>query len=452
MMASTPPPPPPSPPPPMRRNLFERMADASPFSNVIQNSFERASGFKAFQTVMREVIDIIELAIATTQEAGEEYHTDTFGSVRRGLQLYEAMVTELSRIYVDYPARSLGLLQKIVESLRGDRDFLSDLSDFSSELQHRYDVALPLSGIWDNTLAIARDKFAQGTALLPFSDASPKLNAIVPDQKAAPAKFIFVDDILRLDRTPSQPAEGVEHVSDSARRELLESCGQLQKMLRASGNIDARIGMLVEQLRERIAARDNIVQLGMANISAELVFKAAADELPDAIAGMLAGLNRGIGMYAAQFPDWQLFAENAAAVDLAELELAPIKASAENFAAELEAMPDRVDPEVPKTLRFLLALWRDPTDTSKRAIFAVIRTFENLISSVVKRASELADAALDGAGEGTKKFAKHAVFYALLGLAIHAGTTIWPAASRMVDAKWIGEVVEGAKQQIAKAE
>lgn len=280
-----------------------------------------------------------------------------------------------------------------------------------------------------------------------LSNAGRELRELVPAQRAAPARFRFEAGILRVLHTADQPDADVKAATRSARDGLLSCGATLLDKLGEASNCDKRIADVVLKLQEQLASEHDIVQLGIANIGSEMLCAAFADELPDALVALMQSYSAGIGMYVAQFSEWQKFAENAAAVDLSTTDVKELSTTARILTERL-TVAGAVDPEVPRTFAFLSELIRDPTKASKRAVFAVVRTIENLIAAVFREGADFLSFTLDGAKEGIKSATRKVVVVTLLTVAVEAAGGIGPITSKLADAAWVQSATAIVKRQI----
>lgn len=273
----------------------------------------------------------------------------------------------------------------------------------------------------------------------------PRLETIVPGQKEAPAQFEFSDGILRIRHSSAAPESDVASSAKAARESLLEAGRDLIQTLQAT-NCDRRAVETIEKLQDKLRSQQDIVSLGIANIGCEMLCAALAKELPDAVHAMMRAYNTGIGMYVAQFPEWAKFAENAAAVDLTGADIVRVRIETEKIVANLKAVGATVDPEVPRTIALLVELIKDPAKATKRAVFAVVRTIENLVAKIYEHGGGLLEALLSGAKEGVKEgakwAAKKAIIVALLSLAVEASGGIAPIAGKLSDTAWMKTATE----------
>jgi hypothetical protein len=202
---------------------------------------------------------------------------------------------------------------------------------------------------------------------------------LIPNQKVSPIKFGIEDGRLVLADQPAAYADEDSQNIDNARGALLKSGETLISELQQS-NCDPRLLSSIKELRSALESRDNVVQLGLINIGCDAMRISFEGELPSATHAMIKGLTTGVALYVAQFPEWQRFSDNAAAVNLGPQDIDRISATARATISKLESDPSLADPAVPRTIAALLAFASDPKNAAKRTVFAVLRTLENLVA------------------------------------------------------------------------
>lgn len=201
---------------------------------------------------------------------------------------------------------------------------------------------------------------------------------------------------------------------------------------------------VVEGLQCKLESEQDIIQLGMMNISCEAVCKAFSDELPTAVSSLIHAHTVGINMYLAQFPDWQRFMENAASIEFTQEDAETLIGVAELLSAKLRASPELAEIEVPKTFEFLRQMVTDPKGTSKRVVFALARTIENLIASVFRYGAEF----IGGTAEHVSKVGQKVAAGMLIAMAIGASAQAAPAISKLSDAQWVHEATKIMQSQL----
>jgi len=153
-------------------------------------------------------------------------------------------------------------------------------------------------------------------------------------------------------------------------------------------------------------------------------------------------------MYVAQFPEWEQFTRKAYAIELDDDDVADIDRSVGDVVEKLRQSPYLADPEVPKTIAFVRQFLSVPGASRKRAAFAMIRTMENLVSSIIRHSlnfvSKTAEKTVDAASTAASK-----VIVGLLGIALMSASGVGPAAVR-AGAPWVKQAAEIVQKQIEK--
>jgi hypothetical protein len=274
-----------------------------------------------------------------------------------------------------------------------------------------------------------------------------QLRHIVPGQKIAPVQFEVAEGkIVVAGQSPSFHAEDAENIR--AAREALASQGERVLEELSQSNCDPRLLESLRGLQDGIVHESSIVKLGIMNIACEYMCDSFKQELPEAICGLLRGQTAGIGMFVAQFPEWQAFSEKAASIDLSPTDISSIHRAASDLSTKLELNPEIADPEVPRTIRAIAELIRDPAAATKRAAFATLRTIENFVAKAFRYGGEFLDETAQKSVSGLSTAVSRGLVIALMAAAIASATTLGPVSSRISDAGWMRDAAEIVQRQL----
>jgi len=278
---------------------------------------------------------------------------------------------------------------------------------------------------------------------LEFSD----LTQIVPNQQVAPVRFQIVDDRIEVQRRrPRQLPEDIENIK--AALEHIKSVGENLINNLEQSNCDRRLLDNVIELHSQISSEDNIVKIGLTNIACTIMCSQFQGELPDAINGMFGSYSTSISMYVAQFPEWEQFSQKAALVDLDDDDIADIDNAAGEIVAVLEQNPGLSSPEVPKTIKFVRELLATPGSSSRRAAFAMMRTIENLVASILRYSVAVIERTAEKTVDQVSTVAA-ATIVALLSVALVGATGIGAAAVN-AGTPWVRQAAEVVQKQIER--
>ena len=266
----------------------------------------------------------------------------------------------------------------------------------------------------------------------PSQLAVQQVEKIIPDQKIGPVRFEISDGVLKISHQPAIAGRGDDKNAESARRELVARAGEVIELLE-KGNQDPRLIELTLDLKARLESKQDIIQLGIASITFQLACDGSREEMASVIHAKLQGLALSVGMYVAQFSEWAKFAENAAMADFNPGDVTKLFQTGSKLVDELRDAVSSVDPEVPKTLAFLLEAIRDPKRAAKRTVFAAVRTMENLVAVVMKSCGMV----IGGVPEGLRSGVKIAASTLLLYAAAQTAIAISPAAARVLQSNWL---------------
>lgn len=295
-------------------------------------------------------------------------------------------------------------------------------------------------------LSMLQDMLLSGEDPAAIPADRPTLRSIVPDQKIAPLQFTVIDDKINVVRraSPSRPTDASSIAS--AREELQRSGEKIISELQVS-NCDKRLLASVQELQAQFGSEIDAVKLGLMNIGCESMCHAFGEELPTALASMLRAHTRGVQMFVGQFPEWTTFVENAAAAELGKEDIDQLKSASQVLVGEMTARPDIVDPEVPRTLSILTEMLGSPSQAGKRAAFAVLRSFENLVSKVFGYGASFLEKTAEKTVEAASGVTSRIIIGMLL-LGISGATAIGPISGKIPDMNWMKTAAEIVSKQL----
>lgn len=268
----------------------------------------------------------------------------------------------------------------------------------------------------------------------PREIAASEVANLAPEQKTGPLRFALSDGVIRVEHQPAVPASRDLQNINAARRELIAAGAAAADFLHSS-NFDPRLAEELYSIVERLDGAQDVIALGIAAIAFQQVVDIYKDELPNYWSAKLQGFSLNLSMYVAQFPEWKLYAENAADAEYSAEDVSRLYVAGHTLTEQLKTKHELVDPEVPRSLAFLLEAIRDPRRAAKRTVFAAIRSIENLVSVIFKAFGTV----LSGVPEGAKKGVIAITASGLLLAAAHAAVTIDPAAGRVLRTSWLGK-------------
>jgi hypothetical protein len=272
------------------------------------------------------------------------------------------------------------------------------------------------------------------------------LRPIVPDQKSAPVQFDISNNRIIVSHRKS-PRREVDNLNiEAARAELLKNSDKIISELLQS-NCDRRLLASVQELQAQFQGEIDAIKIGLMNLGCEMMCNSYEAELPTAVASMLRAHTRGVQMFVGQFPEWARFVENAAAADLDQADITNLRAASQTLVEEMNAKPELVDPEVPRTIAYLAEMLNSPAKAGKRAAFAMLRSLENLVSRVFGYGADFlektAEKSVDGASTAASK-----VIVGMLLLGLTGAVAIGPVSSKIPDMNWMKTATEIVKKQL----
>lgn len=264
------------------------------------------------------------------------------------------------------------------------------------------------------------------------------LATTVPEQQIGPLQFIVRDGVLRLARQEDLVGDRNPVGAEEARVQLASDAAWLVENL-SQANVDRRVVEIMQDMATNLSVSSNVVRVGIINVACENLVGLVVDELPSPVAAKWTSFSFGVSLYVSQFSEWHTFVENAAAVEVSATDAKRAVAVGQKLVTSLQDADGLVEPEVPGSLKLLLEAMTAPGRSSKRLLYAVVRTIENLIAAVFREAKLTVAAGLDGARAGVKKGAGVAT---LAVIAAAAATQIAPSAKHVLKTDWMKHAAE----------
>ncbi|WP_047462669.1 hypothetical protein [Rhizobium rhizogenes] len=289
-------------------------------------------------------------------------------------------------------------------------------------------------------LAAAVDSWIDTVAA---KDSVGQFQKIIPLEKTGPFYYSVKDRHLIVSCRPAGAT--IEGALAKAKTALLEQGERLIVDLEGS-NSQPYLRAALEAVQAKLATENDIVQLGLLNISFEAAVSGAAEELNSVLANVLQTHTVGIQHYLAQFPEWVDFSDAAAVLELTHEDVDHLANVADELADALE-IDEQVDDEVPRTLRFVSELRHHPGKQLKRAGLFILRTIENATITAFRSSSVFASTATCTALKGAAVLIGSAFAVAIALIIIH-NSAVFVAS---LDAAWLKAASEALIQEEQKA-
>lgn len=273
------------------------------------------------------------------------------------------------------------------------------------------------------------------------------LARIVPAQQVAPVQFRVTDGKIYISDSSTEVVTEDRATVESA-LEYIENSGTKLLDSLAHSNCDTRFVDTVKELQEQLANRGNVVAIGLANMACSIMSSKYGDELPDTIAAMLQSYTTSVSMYVSQFPEWAQFTSKAAAIELDAGDISEIEASAQEIIGNLKANPHLADPQVPRTIEAVKEFLNFPGASAKRAAFAMLRTIENLVASIITHSISFLDKTANSLVDKGSAVAA-TVLIGLLGIALTGASGIGGAAAH-AGSPWVKQAIEMVQKEIER--
>jgi len=282
-------------------------------------------------------------------------------------------------------------------------------------------------------------------------DLGRRLLEVTPAQQNGPLKFEFREGRLHIKHEHSQPSEkDLQNVR--AARDALATEGAVLVQHLIDSNCDQRLTEIVQDIHAKIIDEVDVINLGIVNLSCSQMASRFEAELPDVISARLEGFSVGVSLFVGQYEAWQRFVENAASVDYDLADIREVYEAGVAFLPHLRSSPGLVDPEVPRSVEWVLEAISNPRRSSKRALFGAVRTLENLIARIFTEFAGLLGSVTEGARTGTKRAVSVIAAGLLLGAAANAALNLSPAVGRIVKVDWLEKAAKIVRKGLNEAD
>ncbi|MGV1834374.1 hypothetical protein ACQZ6C_06395 [Rhizobium rhizogenes] len=279
-------------------------------------------------------------------------------------------------------------------------------------------------------LRIVRKVVVDGFPLRPGEGSARAL----PSEKNGPFYYAVEEGRLTVASRPAGAA--IEGSIAQARAALLEQGERLIADLQGS-NSQPYLRTALEAVQAKLTTENDIVQLGLLNMSLEAAVSGATEELNSVLANVLQAHAVGIRNYLAQFPEWLDFSDAAAAVELTNDDIDRFAKVAKELADALEK-EELVDEAVPRSLRLVSELQHHSRQKLKRAGLFILRTIENATIAAFRSAYDFASTVTSTATKGAAVTVGIAFGAAIAAVILHNSATFVASS----DAAWLKPAAE----------
>ncbi|MBB3409462.1 hypothetical protein FHT87_003381 [Rhizobium sp. BK316] len=266
-----------------------------------------------------------------------------------------------------------------------------------------------------------------------------RLKEIIPQDLVVPYEYAIEEEVLVV--KPAAPISDVELASDAqdALKALTADAVHLAETMRES-NVNRHLHAALIRLSERLA-QGRVIPIAMGASSFLDVLNAAKEELDGVLYEDLRQLAVNALSFARQFPEWKRWREREADDLIDESDEADVEAHVEGIRDALASRPDLVDPEVPRSIQFLLEAYNSPGRSSKRAFFALIASIESLFVAVARYAYDFVDTTVKTVSTTTAKTLAATISLYVAGLYPvfeKLPAFVWLVEGAKLLAKWVG--------------
>lgn len=277
-----------------------------------------------------------------------------------------------------------------------------------------------------------------------------RLSEVVPAQQSAPLKFEVKNGQLRTKRQSAKANSEDRRNIALARSAIQDDANSALAALRET-NADPRLSVAISEIRDVLASDADIIRIGIVSLTCDSLVRKFAEQIPDIVSARLEAFSASLSLFVSQFPEWQRFVDNAnSSSRLSESDVTLVCVVGDQLVKKLKQEDSLVDPQVPKSIELLLEAIRDPKRASRRAVFGVVRTLENLIGAIFIGFGGLLGSAFSGLKSGVKTSAKHLTVVGILSVAAQGATTLSPSVAKLTQSNWLEQASKIIEKAIEK--
>lgn len=249
----------------------------------------------------------------------------------------------------------------------------------------------------------------------------------VPGQKTAAFQFSFSGDVLVVVDQSLRPNDREKEMALAALEAAIEHGEYVNEDI-ATTNVSPRLKEAFHRLQSTMASYKNIVQVGARAQICNRLVQSEADELSPSLFGLLLGHIETVFSALAQFEEWRIYSENAAALPI-DSDTAKSLASSTRILASHLRSERSADPAVADALESVAGWVEDQELPDKRDVLSLSRTLENVWSVVSK--------AVLAIGRETVALGRTAAAGLILGVLLMHAAQVVPVISKVPGAEWI---------------
>ncbi len=202
----------------------------------------------------------------------------------------------------------------------------------------------------------------------------------LPGQKTAAFQFIIDDDIIRVVDQPLRPSSREKDMAMAALEGAIEHGAYVASELAAT-NLSPRVKEAFQQLQTTMGGYKNIVQVGSRAQICNRLVHGNTEELSSTVFSLLIGHIENVFSALAQFEDWRIYSENAAAMNIDAGSVEKLTQATAELISRLRQEP-AVDLSVVEALDMASRWVQDGDQLDNRDVLALTRSWENMWSAV----------------------------------------------------------------------
>ncbi|TWF46407.1 hypothetical protein [Neorhizobium alkalisoli] len=206
----------------------------------------------------------------------------------------------------------------------------------------------------------------------------------LPGQKSAAFKFVFEDGVFKVVDDALRPHDSEARIAEAALEAAIDQAHFVDGDLAAS-NTSPRLREAFTRLLQAMVDRKGVVLIGMRASTCSRMIAAASDELSASQAGLLVAHIHGVFNALAQFEEWRVFSEQAAAANVDGASVKTLAQNARDLGEELRKS-EVVSREVSDALSTVSNWATETEEPDLRDALSLARTLENCWSAICREA------------------------------------------------------------------
>jgi hypothetical protein len=395
---------------------------------------ERASGLdRQIKAIIKPIYSGLSMIASHDQRVGAKalYRKERFNEVAR-----------------DYLRATLDMMSESTSKDLANKNLAAAVAQFIAYIHELFPLYTRgvLTVLRQSYGRALTDLYKNSLALQKLLAASPSVedtevgSLVLPEQRSSPIYTKVENDRIVMDSGhslhPFLRKEAISTTREYLRKELTE----LERALKAS-NIDKKYVEVFSRLQTFVGFSDDAGAIAfglhvklMSNLTAKI-----ENELSDVLNVQISSTLTHSAYFASQYKDWIEFVQNAQSYPPRELVDSYIDPALAQVEATLVRHSASVDARIPQTLQLVRAILTGTSDDRKQAIYAAVRSVENLCIAAIAYSYEQAKHLIQDSASKARPVLVGIGAAAIIVIALNVISDFMPVIKNAAELNWILE-------------